>query len=72
MSLATAPIPRALDVSDLWEIMDAARARLDDARSDVRRAHAAQINALRAYEEARLRYSLATQRRQIGLAGGSQ
>lgn len=71
MTLAATPIPSALDVSDLWEIMDAARARLDDARDTVRLAHQAQINALRAYEEARLRYSLACQRRQAALAGGA-
>lgn len=71
MTLATTPIPSALDISDLWEMMDAARVRLAEARDAVHLARQAHTNALRAFEEARLRYSLAAQRRQAALAGGA-
>lgn len=52
----------ALDISDLWEMMEAARARLDDAKVIARAAKRVEFEALRAFEEARQTYQSARAR----------
>ncbi len=47
-----------LDISDRWEIMQSALARLEDAKISARAAKRAEFEALRAYEETRQAYQL--------------
>lgn len=51
-----------LDISDRWEIMQSALARLEDAKIAARAAKRSEFEALRAYEEARQAYQLALAR----------
>lgn len=71
---ATQPIqPKllsALDISDLWEMMEAARARLEDAKVIARAAKRVEFEALRAFEESRQTYQLALAR--ANRNGGAQ
>lgn len=60
----------ALDISDLWEMMEAARARLEDAKVIARAAKRVEFEALRGFEEARQTYQLALAR--ANRSGGAQ
>jgi hypothetical protein len=55
-----------LDLSDRWEMMQSAQARLEDAKVVARSAKRAEFEALRTFEEARQTYQLMLARQAKG------